>query len=562
MSSETKICANCQQSFIIEPDDFNFYEKISVPAPMWCPKCRFQRRMSWRNGWHLFKRKDSRTGEEIFSLFPQESPVTVYDRDFWWSDGWDPMEFGQEYDSSRPFFEQFRDLLYRVPLPSHLVTNLVNCRYCTNASDCKNCYLVRGATYTEDSAYIYWDTGSRQCLDSHMTTKCELGYGNVNTEKCYRTFFSTDCDDCTNNMFCSDCVGCNDCLGCFGLRSKSYCIFNEPYSKEEYKKKIEDMDLGSQANFEKLKKQAYAFWATKPHKFMHGLRNIASSGDYVYESKNAKKCYRVRGMEDSKYCQNILEKSAKDCWDYSNFGEGAELCYETLISGRGASNIKFCSQVYINVKNIEYSIFCHNSSDLFGCVSLRDKQYCIMNKQYDKETYEKLRSKIIEQMRKAGEYGEFFPPQYSYFPYYISEANEFFPMSEQEAKSKGFNWYEITRQKHTADLSARDLPDHISDATDVLLRQVIGCEHEGTCAQECTGAFRIIADELAFLKRMSLPLPRLCPNCRHYERLTLRNPPKFYNRTCAKCNAEFETSYAPERQEIIYCERCYQQEVI
>jgi hypothetical protein len=28
-----------------------------------------------------------------------------------------------------------------------------------------------------------------------------------------------------------------------------------------------------------------------------------------------------------------------------------------------------------------------------------------------------------------------------------------------------------------------------------------------------------------------------------------------------KCEVEFETSYAPDRPEIVYCEKCYQQEV-
>jgi hypothetical protein len=41
------------------------------------------------------------------------------------------------------------------------------------------------------------------------------------------------------------------------------------------------------------------------------------------------------------------------------------------------------------------------------------------------------------------------------------------------------------------------------------------------------------------------------------------NPPKLWHRKCMKegCQNEFETSYAPERPEIVYCEKCYQQEV-
>ena len=39
MQSETKTCQNCKQDFIIESEDFNFYEKIKVPAPTLCPEC-------------------------------------------------------------------------------------------------------------------------------------------------------------------------------------------------------------------------------------------------------------------------------------------------------------------------------------------------------------------------------------------------------------------------------------------------------------------------------------------------------------------------------------------
>lgn len=33
---EIKICQNCKNRFIIEPEDFAFYEKIGVSAPIFC----------------------------------------------------------------------------------------------------------------------------------------------------------------------------------------------------------------------------------------------------------------------------------------------------------------------------------------------------------------------------------------------------------------------------------------------------------------------------------------------------------------------------------------------
>ena len=179
--------------------------------------------------------------------------------------------------------------------------------------------------------------------------------------------------------------------------------------------------------------------------------------------------------------------------------------------------------------------------------------------------------KIIEQMKKTREYGEFFPASLAPFPYEITGAYEFFPLNEKEAKAKGFQWYETAKQNYEIALKNKDIPDDIKNTDKDILNQIIECAHGKSCQHECTGAFRIIKAEFDFCKRMNISLPRLCVNCRHYERVLLRNSPKLYHRQCmcdkdshnykGKCEIEFETSYVPGRPEIIYCEKCYQQEV-
>ena len=65
-------------------------------------------------------------------------------------------------------------------------------------------------------------------------------------------------------------------------------------------------------------------------------------------------------------------------------------------------------------------------------------------------------------------------------------------------------------------------------------------------------------------KRMNIPIPRVHPDERHKQRLKLRNPMVLYHRICSKegCSNEFETTYAPERKEVVYCKECYQKEVL
>src|ERR1700687_3598884 len=106
MNAETKTCQNCKASFMIEPDDFAFYEKIKVPSPTWCPDCRMLRRLLWRNERILYKRQCKAPGhsEGLISIFPEDTSHPVYDQEYWWSDDWDASTYGREYDFSKPFF--------------------------------------------------------------------------------------------------------------------------------------------------------------------------------------------------------------------------------------------------------------------------------------------------------------------------------------------------------------------------------------------------------------------------------------------------------------------------
>ena len=112
MNSENKQCQNCKQDFVIEPDDFAFYEKMKVPAPTWCWKCRAMRRMSFRNFRYLYERICVGTGKRIFSMVPPEAPMPPASREYWWSDDWNPMSYGRDYDFARPFFDQIRELCF------------------------------------------------------------------------------------------------------------------------------------------------------------------------------------------------------------------------------------------------------------------------------------------------------------------------------------------------------------------------------------------------------------------------------------------------------------------
>ncbi len=170
-------------------------------------------------------------------------------------------------------------------------------------------------------------------------------------------------------------------------------------------------------------------------------------------------------------------------------------------------------------------------SDCFGCVGLRNKSYCILNKQYTKEEYEELVPQIIERMMADGEWGEFFPSSMSPFGYNETVAQEYFPLTREEITESGiFNWSDYEAPFPTVEkvIPASKLPDTIDSIPDDILNWAIECEVTGR-------PFRIIRQELEFYRKHSLPIPRRHPDQRHLDRMALRNPRKLYERQCDKC---------------------------
>ncbi len=157
MKVEIKTCQNCKKDFVIESDDFGFYEKIKVPSPTFCPECRSQRRFSWRNDTSLYNRICSLCKKSVVTIYSSESGINIYCNKCWWGDNWDPFKYGKDYDFSRPFFEQFKELLIKVPHLALVNDNgiaSVNCEYTHDFSFAKNCYMVFIAWKIENVMYL------------------------------------------------------------------------------------------------------------------------------------------------------------------------------------------------------------------------------------------------------------------------------------------------------------------------------------------------------------------------------------------------------------------------
>lgn len=557
MNSQTKVCQNCKNEFVIESEDFQFYAKIDVPLPTWCPECRQIRRYAWRNERNLYRRNCDLCGKSTVTIYHPDAPYTVYCHTCWWSDTWNAKDFGIKINVGRPFFEQFRELQLKVPRVALLGKNSVNSEYTNHSADNKNVYLSFDCFNCEDAFYLSncWN-GTKDSCDVNLAYEGgEFLYECFHCDRCFKCEFCLLVHDSIECKYCFDCVNCQNCFLSWNLRNKRYCFLNEQLTKEEYERKIQQFRFGSYRERAAL----YTQWTNIiRNKAIHKYAQISKSsnvrGDVIHNSRNVRGGYYIYDSDNVRYSVIAL---AKDSMDLFSVGLGTtELTYESHAL-TNASNVKFCHLSYENTF-IEYCDSCHNSQNLFGCVGVRKGEYCILNVEYTKEEYENIKNALVTEMKKRGEYGEFFPPALSPFGYNETHGDIYMPMTKEDALKKGFRWQDnilVTKGKGTIISDA--IPDEIESVDISIAKEALTCVL-------CERNYNVVPPEVEFYKRMNIPIPRHCPECRYRRRIGLRPPRRLWHRKCMKrgCMNEFETSYSPDRSETVYCETCYNAEVI
>ncbi len=533
------ICKNCTQNFSITDEHLAFYKKIAVPPPTHCPDCRLQRRLAWRNEKSLYKRKCDLCEKDIIAIFPADSKFTIYCQECWWSYNWDPMRETHVYDFSRPFFEQFAELMRDVPFFSlfNQASSLENSEYVNHVTDAKNCYLVFAANFLEDCLYSSFIWECKDTVDCIYSTKLEL---------CY---FCLDCDNLFNCQYlqnsknCHDCIlgfelrNCKNCFGCVNLQNKEFYFFNQPLTIETFGQKVAEIKKSPEKFAEKIQ-EFHAFSLKFPKRYAHQINCESSTGDGIKNCKNCTDCFDGYGGEDLKWMLNFPGET-RDCYDISGCAQ-TELSYECqgIFPGYG---VKFSNGCLNNSQNVTYCLYLDGGKECFGCIGTKKAEYCILNKKYSREEYFKLKEKIIAQMRAAAsvredvQYGEFFPINISPFCYNETVAHEHFPLTKEQVLAKGWHWKDDKKSSATAFSS---------------IHEILNCTI-------CQKNYRIIPAEIKFYEKHQLPIPQKCPTCRNKELLSLRNPRKIWQRNCQKCQAPISTTYPPSRPEIVYCEKCF-----
>ena len=538
-----KTCAVSGVEFEVTEKDLKFYKKMGVPAPTLCPEERMRRRLTWRNERNFYQKKCDCCGKAMISTY-LNCDAPIYCTKCWWSDKWDAVDSAAPFDFSRKFFPQFKLLVTSTPKPGIINDNETrseNSAYCQDTVSTKNCYLVVETGQSRDSMYSHNINRSVEVLDSYQAFDSELAYEIINSQRLYNCAFLQNCENCSDCFFGYDLKSCKNCFGCVNLRNKEYYFLNKPYSKEEYFKKLKEIKLNHHSVQSSIKESFKKFRQDHPHRFANFKNCEGCVGNNVFNCKDVIG-YDVINTQYSKFVHTtdqVIHSYDAQGWKYS-------WCVETQTADE-CWEAKFCSWCE-SCKNIDYCLHCYSSHDLFACVGLRHKKYCILNKQYSKDEYFILRNKIIAHMKETEEWGEFFPINSSTFAYNETAAQEYFPMTKEEVLTKGWKWLDDDQKLHQKQTYV--IPDDIENVPNSILKEILACE----C---CGKNYKIQKAELKFYKKTRLPIPHKCPDCRHTDRMKLRNPRHLWARTCDKCGVDIQTTFAPDRPEKVYCEKCY-----
>ncbi len=466
----------------------------------------------FRNQQTLYRRTCDLSGKSIISIYSPEKDQAVYSPVEWWSDKWDAVTYAQDIDWDRPFLEQFKALMRKVPHLGVLVSNTDNSDFTNQSYNTKNCYLSSAIKDCEDVLYSQNSNKLDDCMDASYCFHSELLYECTDTHDSYGSCALHHCINCSDSFFLFDCIGCRDCFGCIGLRQQQYHFFNQRCEPEEYARKVAAYGLHTHEGMQKAVADFRKFLGQTDHEtsFMIQCENV--TGNNIKTSRNCVECYDSLDLEDCAYSTWIF--GCKDAVDCYGMGE-SEIAYECV----GVEEVQKVAFSFGTSSSHDcyYTDLCFQCAHCFGCVGLRRKKYCIFNKEYTQEEYESLLPRLIDKMQKERIWGEFFPAEISAFAYNETKAQEIFPLTKEQAADKNYLWKDDIDEVPVVEkiIPGDRLPSSIDDIPDDLLQWAVSCEVSGR-------PFRITKSELAFYRKRRLPVPHCHPDMRLRNRMSER----------------------------------------
>ena len=545
------------EKWILSQEEIGWYKKFGAPPSMYSPLTRMKWLSAFRTSFEIFWNKHAFTGEPILSYVHPDIQIPIVSDQEWHDlDVGATPEYQREIDLARPVLEQCRDLVRVVPMGARREwKNIVN-TIGVGMWDVEDCYIVFSTVRAKRAMYTYYCLENcEDIVQGTFVMTSQNCFGCTRIERCHSCNFALESRDCINCSFIFDCRNCEDCFGATNLRNKKYVLFNEQLTKEEYQKRLSEVDLSCRSTFHEYHKRFLQLVETSAFPENFNINSADCQGEYLSD------CVRVR---ESYYMQKCT-----DC-AYNYGSSGAERCY--YVSSAYPASDCWMSAVQLNCSQSKYSAMCGNSRELeycnnchdcescFGCVGLRNKKFHIFNKPYSEAEYWQKVDGLKCAMLDRGEYGEFFPFDVSPNGMQFSMSPVLYDVDEAEMKRFGAPIYDPDRGAVLAPKKTVEVPPLRSEDVPDCLAEVEPDKWVGKAFMDTKANRRwtVMPKEFAFYQSHHLPFPEEHYTSRLRGQLQLLNLPLWEQKNCVACNASISVgknkTFTARK---VYCTACY-----
>ncbi len=341
-----------------------------------------------------------------------------------------------DYDFSIDFFKNFLKLFKSVKHPNFITYNInKNCDYSDAPAGSNNCYLSSVVVLWSENVYYTYVT---RCNVVNIFNSLYVADNSENIYfwtwiiSSFNVFYSRYIKNSSNIWFCSNLVWCSECIFCNDLENASYCINNQKYEKQDYLKKKQEI-LKQKENFLDYYKKLEKNW--KNHGSTNTTWNFVTDSEdienwnFVYNTKNARNVFFAWAEN---WNSNIFD--AITCWWW-----GWDDLYWVINSWWLPTHLYSVAHSGWS-HNCHYCYMMENCSFCIWCIWLKNKNYCILNKEYSKQEWEILADKIFESMEKDWILWDFFPWYMSPFYFNDTIAWIFWNFTKQEVSKDWYMW--------------------------------------------------------------------------------------------------------------------------
>ena len=372
---------------------------------------------------------------DMISRFPDTNKVTIVDKDIFEENRDDLVKKWIDYNSDIDFFENFKILFDQTPQPNfiHYLPS-ENSNYTDSANCSKNAYLSNVVVFgCENVAYsCAIRSNVSNCYNSlYVIENSDNIYSSLGVVSSYNIFYSKYIQNSNHIYFSSNMIGCSECIFCDDLENASYYIENKKYDKAEYIQKKQEI-LNHKSKFldyyKKVNKNGKNYASTNTTWTFACNSEDVENGSFIVNVKDARNCIFIWAEDGN---ENM----------YDNFITGASFWNDLY----GVLNSWWSSHLYIQA-HASLSNTCFYSYNLLechhciGCIGLKNKSYCIFNKQYSKEEWEDLANQIFSQMDQDWILWDFFPWHINPFYFNDTMAGILWNFTKEEVQADWYMW--------------------------------------------------------------------------------------------------------------------------